>query len=285
MRRQLSFCSATVLLLVVLLPAAAVAAPGFAGQQADAAQAKAAPDAAVTSGTAEEARQSQVTATEPEETRLYPVSHINLDSAYTIAVSTCREEQIRQRTACNVEVLEDKGTLVVTAIPAIHERVAALLDEVDTPPLTQTFQVIVLAATDSESMPADLPPGAQQAVDDIASFLPYRGFRLLDAGWLRTVRAGQTSLTGPTGFEVMLEFRGDPRSDEPLLISTFRMWLDDGMVTPNGEYHNIRQSIVDTSFSMDVGETVVVGTSKLNGDREPTALVILLTALEEEGTR
>jgi hypothetical protein len=36
---------------------------------------------------------------------------------------------------------------------------------------------------------------------------------------------------------------------------------------------------------MDVGETVVVGTSKLNGDREPTALVILLTALEEEGTR
>ena len=34
--------------------------------------------------------------------------------------------------------------------------------------------------------------------------------------------------------------------------------------------------IINTSFNMDVGETVVVGTSRLQGD---TALIVLLTAL------
>lgn len=37
-----------------------------------------------------------------------------------------------------------------------------------------------------------------------------------------------------------------------------------------------RRSIIDTSFTMDVGETVVVGTSRLKGDK---ALIALLTAV------
>jgi hypothetical protein len=34
--------------------------------------------------------------------------------------------------------------------------------------------------------------------------------------------------------------------------------------------------VIDTSFSMDIGETIVVGTSRLQGD---TALIVLLTAV------
>jgi hypothetical protein len=34
--------------------------------------------------------------------------------------------------------------------------------------------------------------------------------------------------------------------------------------------------LIDTSFTMDVGETVVVGTSRVNGDR---AIIVLLTAV------
>ena len=37
----------------------------------------------------------------------------------------------------------------------------------------------------------------------------------------------------------------------------------------------IRRTIIDTSFTMDIGETVVVGTSRLQGDK---ALIALLTA-------
>lgn len=39
---------------------------------------------------------------------------------------------------------------------------------------------------------------------------------------------------------------------------------------------NARRSLIDTSFRMDVGETVVVGTSRLQGDK---ALIVLLTAV------
>jgi hypothetical protein len=41
----------------------------------------------------------------------------------------------------------------------------------------------------------------------------------------------------------------------------------------------VHKDIVETSFSMKVGETVVVGTSKLDGGDE--ALVVLVTALSE----
>jgi hypothetical protein len=222
---------------------------------------------------------------EPVVTRLYPLNHIGLDSAYTLAASACRENAIRGGTACNVEALEEEGTLVVTSVAAIHERVAALLAEVDKPPHTQTFHIIVLAATQTASTPSDLPPGAQRAVEDIRAFLPYEGFRVLDTGWLKTARYGRTTLTGPTGFNVELRFRGNPSSGEPILVDGFEMSSIKETYTTNGELNRVHQSIVDTSFSISVGETVVVGTSKLNDDEEPTALVILLTALSEEGSR
>jgi hypothetical protein len=38
--------------------------------------------------------------------------------------------------------------------------------------------------------------------------------------------------------------------------------------------------LIRTSFSMDVGETVVVGTSRLDGDK---ALIVLLTAVRKGG--
>ena len=41
------------------------------------------------------------------------------------------------------------------------------------------------------------------------------------------------------------------------------------------------RSIIDTSFMMDVGETVVVGTSRVAGDK---ALIALLTAVAHAGT-
>lgn len=265
--------------IAALLPAAAIAIPPSEGVQA--AQEEWVGEAATTNGTAEEP-QRQVP---PTETRLYPLQHVGVDSAYTLAVSACRENDVRSGTGCNVEVLREESTLVVTAIPAIHERVAALLAEVDFPPHTQTFHIVVLAATDSPSALSDLPPGAQRAVEDIRAFLPYEGFRVLDTGWLKTAREGQTTLTGPTGFEVGLRFRGNPRSNEPILVEGFEMTLLKESYTVAGELQRTHRLIVETSFSMSVGETVVVGTSKLNGDNEPTALVILLTALAPEDAR
>jgi hypothetical protein len=49
-----------------------------------------------------------------------------------------------------------------------------------------------------------------------------------------------------------------------------------------GVEHAGRPSIIDTSFTMDVGETVVVGTSRLKGGTR--ALIALLTAVPPRGT-
>jgi hypothetical protein len=38
----------------------------------------------------------------------------------------------------------------------------------------------------------------------------------------------------------------------------------------------VNRTVIDTSFTMDIGETVVVGTSRLQGDK---ALIALLTAV------
>lgn len=279
MLRHMTLRIACVLFIVALVPSTVAALPVTSAQQAGQDEWEPEHARAISS---EEGPQQEVP---PVETRLYPLQHVGVDSAYTLAVSACRENDVRSGTGCNVEVMREESTLVVTAIAAIHERVASLLREVDIPPHTQTFHIVVLAATDSPSAPSALPPGAQQAVEDIRAFLPYDGFRVLDTGWLKTARQGHTTLTGPTGFEVGLRFRGNPRSDEPILVEAFEMNLREESYSPNGELMRSHRLIVETSFSMDVGETVVVGTSKLNGENEPTALVILLTALEPEDTR
>ncbi len=278
---------ACVLFIVAFLPATAAAIPPSGSAQTG--QSEWVSEAATPNWAGEEPQQQEI----PQvETRLYALQHVSLSSAYELARSACREIPADQQryTDCNVELMEQESTLIVTSTAEVHSRVVALLSEVDKPPHTQAFHIIVLAATDSPSTPSNLPPGAQRAVEDIKAFLPYEGFRVLDTGWLKTSRQGQTTLTGPTGFEVGLVFRGNPTSNEPLLIEEFQMTvLEPAVVLPEGvqgDTHGAYQRLVlETSFSMSVGETVVVGTSKLNGNNEPTALVILLTALEPEGTR
>src|SRR5258708_1923577 len=49
-----------------------------------------------------------------------------------------------------------------------------------------------------------------------------------------------------------------------------------GVSAAAGILRDTRGAVIDTSFSMDVGETVVVGTSRLKGDK---ALIALLTAI------
>jgi hypothetical protein len=53
-------------------------------------------------------------------------------------------------------------------------------------------------------------------------------------------------------------------------------------VARNSAERGVRSSLIDTSFTMDVGETVVVGTSRLKGGSR--ALIALLTAVPPRGT-
>ena len=62
----------------------------------------------------------------------------------------------------------------------------------------------------------------------------------------------------------------DPRQAFPFLGRGLRVGAREARLLKNPG------RIIDTTFNMDVGETVVVGTSRLQGDK---ALIVLLTAV------
>jgi hypothetical protein len=156
------------------------------------------------------------------------------------------------------------GELELFADAATHERLARALTQADEPH-TQSFQLTLLAADNhGDGAAAELPKAAQKALQDMKDFLPFKSYRLLDMAWLRTTGSAEAQLAGDQGksYGAELHFSrvGDPAAGE-LLIENFV----------------IRPGLIKTTFAMHVGETVVVGTSKLGGNT--AALVVLLTAV------
>ena len=152
---------------------------------------------------------------------------------------------------------------------------------------SQLFQVVLLTASiDGPESLTGLPKNAEKAIQDIKDFLPYRSYRLLDSGLLRAV-------TGSTSSEVLLngdaegdrEFRAtlryrDRDSGESFAVEQFILYLSpDKRSTPlpAGYAPVAAKKLIDTSFAIARGETVVVGSSKLNGSGK--AVIVLLTAL------
>jgi hypothetical protein len=211
-------------------------------------------------------------------------------------------------------------------------------------PLSQGFSVVLVLGdlTGSASADANVPPAARKALNDMKDFLPYKGYRLLDAEWVLGSHS-TTRLRGPEGQDYELTLDGLPHSGK--LRVTFRLRdsaADSGgdmaMVSARtAERASIEQrvrelereiasshergadrtpeattriaqlaelkrrlesdmpttmvwagrgrSVIDTSFDMDVAETVVVGTSRLKdtGKDGGRALIALLTAVPKNG--
>lgn len=165
--------------------------------------------------------------------------------------------------------------------------------------------VLVQGDLKSGTAPGDtVPAAAAKALADLKDFLPYKNYRLLDTQW--TMGSGHMTgrLLGPDGRSYDIELdtqRGS--SDAPVYVSKFLLHESGfrGMTVGRGglvgafaanpargqdtQGRSVRimpndRALIDTSFTMDVGETVVVGTSRLQGD---TALIVLLTAVSRTG--
>jgi len=151
------------------------------------------------------------------------------------------------------------------------------------------------------STPDGLPPAASKALSDLKDFLPYKSFRLLDTQW--TIGTGRMTgrLRGPEGKTYALDITQGAALGDATSVAISRFVLSDVASSSAGtsqpmtfsqgvdasSYHRdgdasaqwyLGQSaaLIDTSFRMKIGETVVVGTSHLQGD---TALIVLLTAV------
>jgi hypothetical protein len=156
-------------------------------------------------------------------------------------------------------------------------------------PANHGFSVILALGDLQGGAPArDLPPAARKALADMSQFLPYKSYELLDARWILGSPRSTALVRGPENREFELELRTSPRPDNEVQIDFYlrdpsRVFpLAAGRGLRSGSANNtvrvIRRPgrIIDTTFNMDVGETVVVGTSRLQGEK---ALIVLLTAV------
>ena len=197
----------------------------------------------------------------------YQLRYMDVHAAETLAWDQCP-----QKDACRITgAASGRGALLsVTASPEIHAKLARAFAERDSAPPTQTFHLVVLAAGNKPNGPAPtLAPGAQKALDDIKGFLPFKHYRVLDTVFLRVTqgdvaRAQVAGFLGST-YSLTLRYQAGGLEGKQLFINGI------GLETAKDE------SLIQTSFSMNAGETVVVGTSSAPPSEE--ALVAILTAL------
>jgi hypothetical protein len=259
-------CCVAWLLGLAAAPPAALSAQ--AAQAAQAAQ-ESAPPAAAARATIYSAR--------------YRVHFLDRHAAEQLAWDQCAGKECR--------VSWQAGDLELTADGATHEKLTRALARADEP-RTQSFQLTLLAADKrAGGMAPELSKPAQQALADLKDFLPYPSYRLLDIAWLRTTAGAEAHLVGdrdtPYSAELFFTRIGDPAARE-LLVESFvlRAAVADSSrpapaaakPAPEAPVRSW-ETLIKTTFSMHVGETVVVGTSKLGG--ETSALVVLLTAVPD----
>ena len=189
----------------------------------------------------------------------------------------------------------------------------------DSIPGLRGFSVVLVQGDLKTGATSDnVPAAAAKALADLKDFLPYRNYRLMDTQW--SLGSGRIAgrLRGAEGKEYDLELttqRGSA-TEAPVTVTRFVL-REVAPDTPNAAVDRLNnlaarglvgrsqaqvqvqalneqgrsrgafglafgsRAVIDTTFSMNVGETVVVGTSRLQGD---TALIVLLTAVSREST-
>lgn len=218
----------------------------------------------------------------------YDIRYMDLHAAEVLAWDQCSQKERCQVSASTlIGAGSVKGQLNVYADSATHEKVARALARADASPRTQNFQFLLLAAsTQGGNAGLEVPANAQKALTDLKGFLPFKSYELLDTAWVRATQGDgvQARLVGRQGaqYELELRFRntGTPE-DRGLFVDGFRLTAEPFQppALANGEKPAPRPSrrLIDTSFGLKEGETIVVGTSKIDGGDE--ALVLLLTAV------
>lgn len=217
----------------------------------------------------------------------YDIRYMDLHAAEVLAWDQCAQREKCQVSASTlIGAGSVKGQLTVYTDSATHEKIARALAREDASPRTQNFQFLLLAASlKGGSAGLEVPANAQKALTDLKGFLPFKSYELLDTAWVRATQGDgiQARLVGRQGaqYELELRFRNaGTQEDRSLFVDGFVLKAEPFQppTAANGEKPAVRpgRRLIDTSFGLKEGETIVVGTSKVDGGDE--ALVLLLTA-------
>jgi hypothetical protein len=213
----------------------------------------------------------------------YEIRFMDLHAAEVLAWDQCvQKEKCRVATASLPGDSTRKGYLDVGAEAAVQEKVARALAKEDRSPGTQRFQILLLAGTTKPGASGpEIPANAEKALADLKQFLPFKSYRLVDAAWLSGTEGqstrGRLAGSGGVAYDVTLRFRATGDREAPsLFMDLFQLGQEEVLQTKDGPHYDVRQ-LIQTTFSLKEGETIVVGTSKADGTDE--AVVTLLTAV------
>lgn len=216
--------------------------------------------------------------------RTYRVNHLNLHEAEVLIWDQCTAVG-RERCFVRDSGVNEAGLFVaVFAAPAGHERIARALAQADVVPKTQVFQVVLVLADHGEGGNGQpLTPQATRALADVRDFLPYSRYQVVDRALVRTTRRADVVLHGADRLPLELGLSFQQRVGDKLYVDGLRVLRSASVPRQAGDDASLvsegPRTLLETSFSMEVGETVVVGTSRLETpDQSDKALVVLLTA-------
>lgn len=170
--------------------------------------------------------------------------------------------------------------------------------------------VLLLGEAQGSATPDGLSAPARKALADLKDFLPYKGYRVLDTQWIAGTERGSmlVRLRGPDNQDYVFGTGGLQPIDTGSAISgsvelstpsvseatraqaMARIAQLDDVVRSGGrnvadaqrELAQLKQvvaggqQLIRTTLRISPGETVVVGTSRVQGDK---ALIVLLTAV------
>jgi hypothetical protein len=209
----------------------------------------------------------------------YELSSMDLHAAEVLAWDQCAQKE-----RCRVASTDITGHkfLEVGAEPAVQEKIARALAREDRQPRTHGFQILLLTASLKPGGGAqEVPANVQKALADLKGFLPFKTYDVLDTAWMSgtqdRIMEGRLVDHQGAGYQVTLQFHdtGSP-TDHSLFTDVFRLKAEPFRLEGAKETRP-GGSLIDTSFGLKEGETLVVGTSKVGGSND--ALVVLVTAV------
>jgi len=237
---------------------------------------------------------SPIVAEDQPSNREFSIQTLGPLTAETMVWDLCKG--FSQSAECQVRAASGES-IVVRGTTAVHEAVARMLkDAADeavarmkaaavTPLPTQTFHFsLIEGRAGAPGFSGDISEAGKAALRDVRELLPFKAFRLVDSGLVRTQRVGEVRLSGDgRSYVVNLHYNEwSDTGDAPKIglngLELLEMRPAEPLGSQEGKYGRHRvMPILETSLTLELGETVVVGTSKLNGGAE--ALILLVTAV------
>lgn len=205
--------------------------------------------------------------------------HLEANAAQMLVLEYCAQQDEEGCRLITYSANRTGGSVTVAGSPDTLARIGREIAARDTLGSTQRFQVAVVEASMAGSPQLEgLSEGAQQALLDAAKLLPYEGLAVRGIALIETARIASTRVSGPAGLEYQVSLGMIPVVTlDGVRIEVYEFELDrTSQRGSDGESVDSKRLLM-TSFQLDLGETVVVGTSRLNGS--DSALVVLVTAV------